>query len=95
MSLVKIQIFHENQDAGSRVRTLVKTQRFERDSDKKLTSKQAGRILVNNFPAFDTSSSRNGLIKTDEGFYTSRTFEPLAKCEYQYIWEIAIVSEDV
>ncbi len=94
MSRVKIQIFHENGAASPRERTLIKPQWLERDSHKKLTAKQAGRILANNFPDFDNSTNRDGLIRVDEGFYTSRTFEPLAKCDYQYIWEIAIVSED-
>ncbi len=94
MSRVKIQIFHENGDASPRVRTLVKTQWHEGNSHKKLTAKQAGRILANNFPDFDELGNRDGLIKTDGGFYASRPLEPLVKCEYRYVWETALVTEE-
>jgi len=50
MSVVKIQIFHENNARGET--KLVRTVRIERDSDKKLTGKQAKQILAREFPQF-------------------------------------------
>lgn len=89
---VKIQIFHENNAKGET--TLVRTVWIERISDKKLTGKQAGQILANNFPQFDNSMTRNGLIKIENGWRKSRTIKPTEKCEYHYIWERAIITEE-
>ena len=48
MSIVKIQIFHEN--SAIQETKIVRTVRVDRESDKKLTGKKAGQILANNFP---------------------------------------------
>lgn len=92
MSGVKLQIFHENNAKGEM--TLVRTVWIERDSDKSLTGKKAGQILANNFPEFDNSSIRNGLSKAENGWRASRTLQPTEKCEFHYIWEIAVITED-
>ena len=92
MSRVKIQNFNENNSNGET--KSVRTVWIDKDSVKKLTAKKAGQILANNFPAFDNSSIRNGLIKTENGFRAMRTLEPTEKCDYHYIWEYAIVSEE-
>ncbi len=92
MSYIKIQIYHENNAKGET--KLVRTIWIERDSDKKLTGKKAGQILANNFPDFDNSRTRNGLIKTDKGWWTRRTIKPTKKCEYHYVWEEAYVTEE-
>ncbi len=92
MSRVKIQIFHENNAKGET--KLVRTVWIEKDSDKKLTGKQAGKILANNFPQFDNSTTRNGLTKFENGWRKMRTIKPTEKCEFHYIWEIAIVTEE-
>jgi hypothetical protein len=68
MSRIKIQIFHEDGNAAKTERELIRTIWVERDSDKKLTAKIAGRILANNFPDFDNSSIRSGLIRNESGF---------------------------
>jgi hypothetical protein len=92
MSAVKIQIFHENN--ATRETKLVRTIWVERDSDKKLTGKKAGQILANNFPNFDKLRVRNGLIKTEKGWWARRTIQPTEKCEYHYIWEEAYLTEE-
>ena len=94
MSLVKIRILHENGGAADRERTFVKTVYVERVSHKKLTARDAGRLLANTFLDFDTYGTRKGLAKSEEGFYASRTIKPLEKCDYQYFWEYAIVTEE-
>ena len=50
MSIVKIQIFHENNAIGEI--KLVRTVRIERNSEKKMTGKQAKQILAKEFPQF-------------------------------------------
>ena|SRR5687768_35116 len=92
MSRVKIKIFHENNAKGET--KLVRTVWIERDSDKKLTGKKAGQILANNFPEFDNAITRNGLIKTENGWWASRALEPTEKCDYHYIWEQAFITEE-
>lgn len=92
MSRVKIQIFHENSAKGET--NLIRTIWIERNSDKKLTGKQAGQILANNFPEFDNLTTRNGLIKTENEWLASRTIEPTEKCDYHYIWEKAVITEE-
>jgi hypothetical protein len=92
MSNIKIQIYHENNAKGET--KLVRTVWVERDSGKKLTGKKAGQILANNFPDFDNSSTRNGLIKTDKGWWARRTIKPTEKCKYHYIWEEAYITEE-
>lgn len=92
MSRVKIQIFHKNNAKGET--KLVRTVWVERDSDKKLTGKKAGQFLANNFPDFDNSRTRNGLIKTEKGWWTSQTVKPAEICKYHYIWAEAYVTEE-
>jgi hypothetical protein len=92
MSRVKIQIFHENNALGETV--LVRMVRLETNSDKKLTARNAGKILANNFPEFDNFSIRNGLSKTENGWRASRTLKPTEKCRYHYIWEHVIVTQE-
>ena len=92
MSIVKIQIFHENN--ALKETKLIRTIRIERDSDKKLTGKKAGQILANNFPEFDDSTTRNGLTKFENGWQKMQTIKPSEKCEFHYIWEIAIIMEE-
>ena len=92
MSRVKIQIFHEDNAKGET--KLVRTFWIERNSDKKLTGKQAGKILANNVPEFDNSGTRNGLIKTERGWWTRHTIQPTEKCDYHYIWEEAFLTEE-
>jgi len=92
MPRVKIQIFHENDAKGET--KLVRTIWIERDSDKKLTGKKAGQILANNFSGFDNSTTRNGLAKTENGWRKSRTIKPSEKCEFHYIWENAVITEE-
>lgn len=92
MSRVKIKIFHENNAKGET--KLVRTIWIEKDSDKSLTGKKAGQILANNFPDFDNFLTRNGLSKTESGWRASRTLKPSEKCEFHYIWENAIITEE-
>ncbi len=92
MSRVKIQIFHENNAKGET--KLVRTVWIDRDSDKKLTGKKAGQLLANNFPQFDNSTTRNGLAKIENGWRQSRTIKPSEKCEFHYIWEQAVITEE-
>jgi hypothetical protein len=93
MSRVKIQVFHENDSKGETI--LVRTIWIDINSDKKLTAKKAGQILANNFPKFDNSGIRNGLLKTENGWRASRTLKATEKCSYHYIWEkILITPED-
>jgi len=92
MFRVKIQIYHENNAKGEI--NLVRTVWIERSSDRKLTGKKAGQILANNFPEFDNSTIRNGLSKTENGWRASRAMKPSEKCEFHYIWEQAIITEE-
>ena len=92
MSRIKIQIFHENNAKNET--TLVRTIWIERNLDKKLTGKKAGQILANNFPEFDNSGIRNGLTKIENGWRASRTIKPTEKCNYHYIWERAVITEE-
>ena len=92
MSRVKIQIFHENNVKGET--KLVRTIWIDKESDKKITGKKAGQILANNFPEFDNSTIRNGLTKFKNGWRAMRTIKPTEKCEFHYIWEIAIITEE-
>jgi hypothetical protein len=91
MSRVKIQIYHENNAA--RESKPARTIWIERNSDKKLTGKQARQILAEEFPRF-VKSYGILLTKTSEGWRASRTIRPTAKCDYHYIWERAIIAEE-
>jgi|SRR5215203_3165639 len=91
MSVVKIQIFHENNAKGET--KLVRTIRIKRDSDKKLTGKQAKQIVAREFPQF-VKSYGILLSKGENYWWTSRTIKPTEKCEYHYIWEKAIITEE-
>ncbi len=93
MSLVKIQIFHENGNAAKTDRKLVRTVWVERNTDKKLTGKQAKQILAKEFPEL-VKSYGIILIKDGEGWWTTRTIKPTEKCEYHYIWEKAVITEE-
>lgn len=92
MSHIKIQIYHENNAKGET--KLNRTIWIDSDSDKKLTSKKAGQILANNFPAFDNSIVRNGSIKTENGWRASRKIKPTEKCDYHFIWEKTVVTKE-
>lgn len=91
MPNVKIRIFKGRNfnDKG-----LVSTQYIQTDSAKQLTAKKAGRILANNFPQFDGIITRNGLQKTGDGFLAMRPLEPKENCDYHYVWEIAVVTDE-
>jgi len=91
VSRVKIQIYHESDAKGET--TLVRTVWIDRDSDKKLTGKQAKQILAKEFPQF-VKSYGVLLTKSDEGWRASRTIKPTEKCDYHYIWERAIITEE-
>lgn len=93
MSRVKIQIFHENGTAAKTERKLVRTVWVERDSDKKMTGKQARQILAKEFPEL-VKSYGILLTKGEEGWRAMRTIKPTEKCEFHYIWEIAIITEE-
>lgn len=93
MSRVKIQIFHENGNAAKTERKLVRTVWVKRDSDKKLTSKQAKQILAREFPEL-VQVRGIFLTKGEEGWWTIRTIKPTDKCEYHYIWEKTVITEE-
>jgi len=91
MGGIKIRIFRGKSLSD---KVLTRTKYVETNSVKKLTSKQAGRILANNFPQFDDLLNRHGLQKANEGFLAMRPFEPTEKCGNHYMWEYALVSEE-
>lgn len=91
MTNIKIRIFRGKDFVD---KDLVSTRYVETHSAKRLTAKKAGQILANNFPQFDELSTREGLQKSDEGFLAMRTFKPTQKCDYHYIWEYALVSDE-
>jgi hypothetical protein len=93
MSRVKIQIFHVNGSSGKTERKLIRTVWVERDSDKKLTGKQAKQILAKEFPQFIKPYGIL-LTKNEEGWRTAQTIKPTEKCKYHYIWETAIITEE-
>ncbi|MBA4121369.1 MAG: hypothetical protein H0X72_02750 [Acidobacteria bacterium] len=93
MSRVKIQIFHENGSAAKTERKLVRTVWVERDSDKKMTGKQAKQILAREFPELIQVYGIL-LTKGEEGWWTTRTIKPKDKCEYHYIWEKTVITEE-
>ncbi len=88
---VKVQIYR-GKDFNDK--DLINTKYLKVDTEKKLTAKKAGQLLANNFPEFDSSMTRDGLQKSDKGFLAMRTFTPTEKCDYHYIWEYALVTED-
>ena len=92
MPNVKVRIFR-GRDFDDK--ELVATKFVQTDSAKQLTAKRAGQILANSFPQFDELGTRNGLQKSDEGFLAMRTFEPTEKCDYHYVWEYALVSDEL
>ncbi len=73
---------------------VVETKFFETGLKKALTAKKAGQILASNFPRFDNLITRNGLQKTGDGLLAMRTFEPSEKCDYNYTWEYALISDE-
>ncbi len=91
MSIIKIEIFRGR---GLNDKILVSAKYVETDSTKKLTAKKAGQILANNFPQFDELGTRNGLQRSDEGFLAMQTLEPTEKCDYHYVWEYALVTDE-
>ncbi|HEY0657810.1 MAG TPA: hypothetical protein VGD05_05025 [Pyrinomonadaceae bacterium] len=93
MSHAKIQIFHENGNATKTERKLVRTVSVERNSDKKMTGKQAKQILAKEFPEL-VQAYEILLTKGEEGWWTTRTIKPTDKCEYHYIWEKIIITEE-
>jgi hypothetical protein len=93
MARVKIQIFHENGNAAKTDRKLVRTVWVERNSDKKMTGKQAKQILAKEFPEL-VQVYGILLTKSEEGWWTQRTIKPTEKCDYHYIWEKAVITEE-
>lgn len=92
MAIVKVRIYQgRNWDD----KKLVHTNYIQVDRLKNLTAKKAGQILANNYPDFDSRIVRNGLLKTDEGFLATRTPTPTDKCEYHFVWELALLAEEV
>ena len=84
-----IKIYRQDGSAGNNARVLIKRIEIENTSAKKLTGNRAAKILANSLPEF------NGAIKTDEGWQAYRCIKPTEKCGYHYIWEYAVISEEI
>ena len=84
-----IKIYRQDGSAGNNARVLIKRIEIENTSAKKLTGNQAKKILAKDCPEFVTP------IKTDEGWQASRCLKPTEKCGYHYIWEYAVISEEI
>jgi hypothetical protein len=93
MAQVTIKIYQIDGSAPPTERTLTRTFHLETSSGKRLTSKRAGQLLAREFPEFN--GARNGMIKTEEGWMATRSLRPTERCSFHYIWEKAVVSEDV
>lgn len=93
MARVTIRIYQSDGSAARSERQLVRAIHLETSSAKHLTGKRAGQLLARKFPQF--ASARNGMIRTKEGWTAMRSLGPTERCAFHYIWENAVVSEDV
>ena len=93
MAQATIKIYQSGGAATRPDRVLIRTLRVETASDKRLTSKRAGQLLAREFPDFE--SAQRGMIKTVEGWMATRTLRPTEHCSFHYVWESALVTEDV
>ena len=91
MPTVKIRIY---KGTNFNDKDLVSTQYVQARSAKQLTGKRAGQILANQLPRFDGLTTRNGLQKCDDGFLAMRPLEPKENCDYNYVWEFAVVTHE-
>jgi hypothetical protein len=92
MANATIKIYRADGSANRPDRILIRTLRIETASEKRLTSKRAGRLLAREFPDFN--GARNGMLKTDEGWMARRAIRPTEHCSFHYVWETALVTED-
>jgi hypothetical protein len=88
MPNIIVKIYRQNGSASNTERVLIRRVEIENSSAKRLTGNRAAKILASNFPEFW------GPIKTDEGWSASRTIKPTEKCEYQFIWEYLVISQE-
>jgi hypothetical protein len=88
MPNIIVKIYRQNGSAGNTERVLIRRVEIENSSAKKLTGNRAAKILACNFPEF------LGMIKTEEGWSASRTIKPTEKCEYHFIWEYVVLSQE-
>ena len=93
MARVTIKIYQVDGSAARTERKLMRTRHLETSSGKRLTSKRAGQLLAREFPQFE--NARNGMIKSEEGWTAMRSLRPIEGCSFHYLWENAVVSEDV
>src|ERR1044072_836532 len=93
MAQVTIKIYQGSGSATRPDRKLIRTVRVEAASGKRLTSKRVGQLLAREFPEFE--NARHGMIKTEEGWMAMRSLRPTEHCSFHYIWESALVTEDI
>jgi hypothetical protein len=93
MALVTIKIYQVDGSAARSERKLMSTLHLETSSGERLTSKRAGQLFAREFPQFE--SPRKGMIKSEEGWTAMRSLRPVEGCSFHYIWENAVVAEDV
>jgi hypothetical protein len=93
MAQVTIKIYQSDGNGSHTGRRLIRTVRLETSSAKRLTSKRAGQLLAREFPEF--GSARSGMIKSEEGWVARRSLHPTERCSFHYVWEKAVVTEEV
>lgn len=93
MAQVTIKIYQSDGSAAPTERKLTRTVHLETSSGKRLTGKRAAQLLAREFPEFQTAGL--GMIKTGEGWMATRSLRPTERCSFHYIWEKAVVSEDI
>jgi hypothetical protein len=90
MGTIVIRTYRERGDASRRAKELVCRVDIPDKSRKKLTASRALRFLRAHAPGFGNSIY---VIKSKNGWSSSRAVEPLPRCSYQFIWEHAVISE--
>jgi hypothetical protein len=88
VTAVIIKVFHRLDDREDLVRTI----RVETKSAKPLTARRALRIMKAKFPDL---RSNPVVMKSELGWYVSRTVKPKSNCGYHYTWEYIYVREDM
>jgi hypothetical protein len=84
-------LLYESEPTKSRdERELTETLNIQVDSDKRLTSARALKIIERTLTRF----TKGVVIETELGWEASRTIEPSENCAYHFRWEYAVVLKD-
>ncbi len=59
-----------------------------------MMARRAAQLLVREYPEFDLIKAGLSLIKTEQGWWTTRTAYPTKACSDHYVWRDALVTID-